>query len=198
MDRGNAAEAQTVIVNTCDFECVWFCLQPLYEFVAEVADRDDGDAATKTAGLRPPPDQCTKTKAKACQQQERTRPEGEGKGAQLPRLSVDEKQAGDQGAGGENDRLENRPDLRTRGAEAIECIGTLRREDDATRPRADSGGERQKTAQRRLKPRTYAYRRKPGRGSDRDRSECSGRRRALPLHFGRNQSRLLNARLLQI
>ena len=80
----------------------------------------------------------------------------------MPRLSVDEKQAGDQGAGGENDHLA-KPDLRSRGAEAIECIGTLRREDDATRPRADSGGERQKTAQRRLKPRAYAYRRKPGR-----------------------------------
>ena len=55
MDRGNAAEAQTVIVNTCNVKCVWFCLQPLDEFVAEVADRDDSDAATKAAGLRPPP-----------------------------------------------------------------------------------------------------------------------------------------------
>src|ERR1700737_2455081 len=94
-------------------------LQPLDEFVAEVADRDDSDAATKAAGLRPPPDQCTKTKAEACQQQERARPEGEGKGAKLRRLSVDEEKAGDQGAGGENDRLENRPDLRPRGGGAI-------------------------------------------------------------------------------
>jgi hypothetical protein len=65
--KENAAEAQTVIVNTCDVKCVWFCPQPLDEFVAEVADRDDSDAATKAAGLRPPPDQCTKTKAEACQ-----------------------------------------------------------------------------------------------------------------------------------
>jgi hypothetical protein len=40
----------------------------------------------------------------------------------------------------------------------------LRCEGDASRPRADRGGERQKTAQRRLKPSAYAYRRKQGCG----------------------------------
>jgi len=49
-----------------------------------------------------------------------------------------------------------------RVTQTIERIGTLLCKGDAPRPRADSGGERQKTAQRRLKPSANTYRRKPG------------------------------------
>ena len=45
-----------------------------------------------------------------------------------------------------------------------EFAATFRCKGDASHPRADRGGERQKTTQRRLKPSAYAYRRKPGCG----------------------------------